>query len=83
MSKQGECIMPIGTLHKVESVMRREPKCIVIEVNGGGTRELEPFCLVTRRIDQEVIFEGVRTAYDRLEVVRIKRDGENWRPEQS
>lgn len=33
--------MPLGTLHTVEGVIRREPKRIVIEVNGGGAWELE------------------------------------------
>lgn len=75
--------MPLGTLHTIEGVIRREPKRIVIEVNGGGVWELEPSRIVTRHIDQSVTLEGVRTGFDRLEVVRIKRDGEEWPPEQS
>ncbi len=75
--------MPLGTLHTVEGVIRRQPKRIAIEVSGGGTWELEPSRLITRHIDQAVILEGVRTGFDRLEVVRIKREGEDWPPEQS
>lgn len=75
--------MPLGTLHTVEGVIRREPKRIVIEVKSGGTWELEASRLVARHIDQAVILEGVRTGFDRLEVVRIKRESEDWPPEQS
>ena len=75
--------MPFGTLHTVEGIIRREPKRIVIEVNGGGTWELERSRLIARHIDHAVILEGVRTGFDRLEVVRIKRDGEEWPLEQS
>ena len=75
--------MPLGTLHTVAGVVRREPKRIVIDVNGGGTWELELSRIVARHIDQAIILEGVRTGFDRLEVVRIKREGEEWPPEQS
>ncbi|WP_337827592.1 DUF5818 domain-containing protein [Pseudonocardia sp. TMWB2A] len=64
-------------------MIRQEPRRIIINVHGGGTWELEPSRLVTRHIDQSVTLEGVRTGYDRVEVVRIKRDGEDWPPEQS
>lgn len=64
-------------------MIRREPKGIVIEVKSGGTWELEPSRLAIRHIDQAVTLEGVRTGFDRLEVVRIKRDGEEWPPGQS
>lgn len=63
--------------------MRREPRRFVLSVHGGGEWELEPDRHVVRHVDCAVVIEGARTGFNRLEVVRIKRDGGEWAPEQS
>lgn len=75
--------MPLGTLHTVEGVVRRESRRLILAVYGGGEWELEPDHHVVRHVDCAVVIEGVRTGFNRLEVVRIKREGEEWRREQS
>lgn len=79
-----EIPMPLGTLHTIEGVIRRKDRLrFVIVVHAGGEWELEPDGRVMRHIDRSVTIEGVRTGFNRLEVVRIKPDGEDWPPEQS
>jgi hypothetical protein len=75
--------MPLGTLHTVKGVVRREPRKVFLAVSSGGEWELEPDRMVIRHVGQAVVIEGVRTGYNRLEVVRIKREGEEWPPDQS
>ncbi|WP_425057410.1 DUF5818 domain-containing protein [Sphingopyxis panaciterrae] len=75
--------MPLGTLHTVEGIVRHEPRRFILAVHGGGEWELEPDRHVVRHVDCSVVIEGVRTGFNRLEVVRIKREGEEWPPEQS
>lgn len=76
--------MPLGTLHTVEGIIKRKDRFrFVIAVRGGGEWELELSGRLMRYIDCPVTIEGVRTGFNRLEVVRIKRDGEDWPPEQS
>lgn len=59
--------------------MRHEPRRFIPSVHGGGKWELEPDHHVLRHVDRAVVIEGVRTGFDRLEVVRIKREGKNGR----
>lgn len=75
--------MPLGTLHTLEGIVRREPRRLILAVHDGGEWELEPDRQVVRHVDCAVVIEGVRTGFNRLEVLRIKREGEEWRPEQS
>jgi hypothetical protein len=75
--------MPLATLHTVEGIVRREPRRFILAVHGGGEWELEPSGRLSRYLDCPVTIEGVRTGFNRLEVVRIKRDGEEWPPSQS
>ncbi len=76
--------MPLGTLHTLRGVIERRPGYrFFIAVHEGGEWELEPSRRFTRYLDCSVTIEGVRTGFNRLEVVRIKRDGEDWPPEQS
>lgn len=75
--------MPLGTLHTVIGTVRRGQRGYTIAVHDGGEWELEPDGKVARHRDCAVTIEGVRTGFNRLEVVRIKRDGEEWPAEQS
>lgn len=76
--------MPLGTLHTVHGIIERRPGYrFFIAVNEGGEWELEASRRFTRYLDCSVTIEDVRTGFNRLEVVRIKHDGEDWPPEQS
>lgn len=76
--------MPLGTLHTVRGTIERRPGYrFFIAVREGGEWELEASRRLSRYLDCPVTIEGVRTGFNRLEVVRIKRAGEDWPPEQS
>lgn len=76
--------MPLGTLHTARGIIERRPGYrFFIAVHEGGEWELEPSRRLTRYLECPVTIEGVRTGFNRLEVVRIKRDGEDWPPQQS
>lgn len=76
--------MPLGTLHTVRGNIERRPgHRFFIAVHEGGEWELEASRRFSRYLDCPVTIEGVRTGFNRLEVVRIKRDGEDWPPSQS
>jgi hypothetical protein len=76
--------MPLGTLHTVRGIIERRPGWrFFITVNEGGEWELEATRRLTRYLGGPVTIEGVRTGFNRLEVVRIKRDGESWPKRQS
>ncbi len=76
--------MPLGTIHTVRGIIARRPGYrYFIAVQEGGEWELEPSRRLTRYLDHPVTVEGVRIGFNRLEVVRIKRDGEDWPPSQS
>lgn len=75
--------MPLGTLHTARGIVRREPHRFILAVHDGGEWELEPNRHVARHVGRAVVVEGVRTGFNRLEVVRIKLEGEDWRLEQS
>lgn len=75
--------MPLGMLHTVEGVLRFEDYRVFLSVHGGGEWELEMTRSFRRYRDCPLVIEGVRTGFNRLEVVRIKRKGEDWPPEQS
>lgn len=76
--------MPLGTLHTVRGTVDRRPGYrFFLVVHGGGEWELEPARRLRQYHDSSVTIEGVRTGFNRLEVVRIKRDGEDWPPSQS
>lgn len=76
--------MPLGTLHAVRGIIQRRPSHrFFLAVHEGGEWELEPRRRLSRYLDCPVTVEGVRTGFNRLEVVRIKRDGEEWLPNQS
>lgn len=53
--------------------MRREPRRFILAVHGGG--EWEPDRHVVRHVDCAVVIEGGRTGFNRLKVVRLKREG--------
>lgn len=75
--------MPLGTLHTIVGTVRRGPRGYTIAVRDGGKWELEPDGKIGRHLDCQVTIEGVRTGFNRLDVVRIKRDGQDWPAEQS
>lgn len=70
--------MPLGTLHTVEGTIRQGPRSYVLAVHGGGEWELEIDRRLPKHLGASVTVEGVRTGFNRLEIVRIKRDGEDW-----
>lgn len=73
--------MPMGTLHTIKGIIRPGKRWYVIAVHGGGEWELEIDGKVARYVDCDVVLEGVRTGFNRLEVVRIKLEGDDWPPE--
>jgi hypothetical protein len=76
----GREVMPLGTLHTVRGVIKlREGPRFFIIVDEGGEWELELDARLVRYVDHSVTIEG----FNRLEVVRIKRDGEDWPAGQS
>lgn len=75
--------MPLGTLHTIKGKIRPSKRCYVIAVHVGGEWELEVDGKVARYVDCDVVLEGVRTGFNRLEVVRIKLEGDDWPPEPS
>jgi Protein of unknown function (DUF5818) len=70
--------MQLGTLHTVEGIIRKGQRSYSLAVHGGGEWALEIDRRLPKYLDQSVTVEGVRTGFNRLEVVRIKRDGEEW-----
>ncbi|MXP41588.1 hypothetical protein GRI75_08025 [Altererythrobacter soli] len=75
--------MPLGTSHTVEGVVRRPERMrFVIALFEGGEWELELSGRLPRYVDQAVTIEGIRSGFNRLDVVRIKPHGEEW-PERS
>jgi hypothetical protein len=70
--------MPLGTLHTIEGTIGRDKHNHVLAVHGGGEWKLEHDRRLPKYVDASVTVEGVRTGFNRLEVVRIKRDGEEW-----
>jgi hypothetical protein len=78
--KRGRQVMPLGTLHTVRGIIKlRESPRFLIVVDEGGEWELELLARLTRYIDHSVTIEGVRTDFNRLEVMRINRDGRTGR----
>ena len=76
--------MPLGTLHTVHGIIERRPGYrFFLAVHGGGEWELEANRRLSRYDGCSVTVEGVRTGFNRLEVVRIKRDGEDWPADQA
>lgn len=75
--------MPLGTLHTVEGVLHFRDRRIFLSGHGGGEWELEMSRSFSRYRDRAVVVEGVRTGFNRLEVVRIKGRGEEWPRQQS
>lgn len=70
--------MPLGTLHTIEGMIRLGKRYYVLEVHDGGEWQLEDDRRLPKHVDASVVVEGVRTGFNRLEVVRIKRVGEEW-----
>ncbi len=77
--------MPRGTRHIETGTFRRNHFGFVLEMDGGGFWELEfrPMRGASRYLDQRVTVEGIRLGFNLLEVVRIKRDEDEWLPEQN
>ena len=70
--------MPLGTLHTIEGIIRQGQRNYVLAVHDGGEWALETDRRLPKYLNQSVTVEGVRTGFNRLEVVRIKSDGEEW-----
>ena len=75
--------MPLGTLHTIKGFIRPGTRGHVIAIHGGGEWELENDGKAVRYADCVVVLEGVRTGFNRIEIVRIKLEGEDWPPEPS
>ncbi|WP_323810412.1 DUF5818 domain-containing protein [Sphingobium baderi] len=76
--------MPKGTRHTEIGTLRSNHFGFVLEMDGGGFWVLEFWSVrrINQYLNQRVTVEGIRTGFNQLEVVRIKRDEESWPLEQ-
>jgi hypothetical protein len=75
---------PEDTLHTVRGILQqRSDYRFFIVANEGGEWQLEPASQLAKHHGFSVTIEGVRTGFNWLHVVRIKREGDEWLPTQS
>jgi hypothetical protein len=75
--------MPLGTLHLVEGTLHIREHRIFLVAHDGGEWELETESKLMRYHECAVVVEGERTGFNRLQVLRIKHDSEEWAARES
>ena len=68
--------MPLGSHHAVTGTLRLSQRGFELHLDGGGTWALDAPGRARKLLGRRVSVEGVRSAFDRLDVQRIESAAE-------